>query len=322
MIKRNYYMKAFGILLCGAILSSCVVEKQKQDYTDTTVKTFKSRDSITLKDVPSYSGTPYTYINDNHSDFTRYEVKKASKSYKYFSTLDTLGRCGEAQASLGVDTMPKEGEERQSISSVTPSGWGYNKQYDFVDGEWLYNRSHLIGYQLSSENVNEKNLITGTRSFNVDGMLPFENLTANYLKEDKGRVLYRVTPIYEDDNLVASGVQMEACSVVDNCKELNFNVFVYNVEDGVSINYETGENHALLNNEYSTSNEQSTESNESEDRQEQEDFILNTRSMIIHVPSCTSVAKTSEHNKKEVYESLENLKKKGYKPCQNCLKGD
>ena len=317
---RKYYIRAFGILLCGAILSSCVVENQNQVNTDKVVKTFRSSDSITLKDVPNYSGTPYTYINDNQSDFTKYEIKKASKSYKYFRALDTLGRCGEAQASLGMDTMPKEGEERQSISSVSPSGWGYNKQYDFVDGGWLYNRSHLIGYQLSSENANEKNLITGTRSFNVDGMLPFENLTANYLKENKGRVLYRVTPIYEDDNLVANGVQMEACSVVDNCKGLNFNVYIYNVEDGISINYGTGENHALLNGEASEDKEKSTESTTMKNNQE--DFILNTRSMIIHMPNCASVAKTADYNKKEVYESLGDLKKKGYKPCQNCLKGE
>lgn len=317
---RKYSMQALGILLCGTVLSSCVIEGQKQVHTDTTIKTFKTSDSITLKDVPNYSGTPYTYINDNQSDFTKYEIKKASKSYKYFSALDTLGRCGEAQASLGIDTMPKEGKERQSISSVSPSGWGYNKQYDFVDGGWLYNRSHLIGYQLSSENANEKNLITGTRSFNVDGMLPFENLTANYLKENKGRVLYRVTPIYEDDNLVANGVQMEACSVVDNCKDLNFNVYVYNVEDGISINYGTGENHALLKGEASEDKEKSTESTTLEN--DQEDFILNTRSMIIHMPNCASVEKATDHNKKEVYESLEDLKKKGYKPCQICMKGE
>ena len=317
---KKYSMQALGILLCGTVLSSCVVESQKQDHTDTTIKTFKTSDSITLKDVPNYSGTPYTYINDNQSDFTKYEIKKASKSYKYFSALDTLGRCGEAQASLGVDTMPKEGEERQNISSVSPSGWGYNKQYDFVDGGWLYNRSHLIGYQLSSENKKKKNLITGTRSFNVDGMLPFENLTANYLKGNKGRVLYRVTPIYEGDNLVANGVQMEACSVVDNCKNLNFNVYVYNVEDGISINYGTGENHALLKGEASEDKEKSTESTTLEN--DQEDFILNTRSMIIHIPNCASVEKAADHNKKEVYESLEDLKKKGYKPCQICMKGE
>lgn len=317
---RKYSMQALVILLCGTVLSSCVVESQKQAHTDTTVKTFKTSDAITLKNVPNYSGTPYTYINDNQSNFTKYEIKKASKSYKYFSALDTLGRCGEAQASLGIDTMPKEGEERQSISSVSPSGWGYNKQYGFVDGGWLYNRSHLIGYQLSSENANEKNLITGTRSFNVDGMLPFENLTANYLKENKGRVLYRVTPIYEDDNLVANGVQMEACSVVDNCKGLNFNVYIYNVEDGISINYGTGENHALLNGEASEDKEKSTESTTMKNNQE--DFILNTRSMIIHMPNCASVAKTADHNKKEVHENLENLKKQGYKPCQICMKGE
>lgn len=320
MKTRKYYMRAFGILLCGAILSSCVVGNQRQVNTDKVVKTFRSSDSIAFKDVPNYSGNPFAYINDNHSNFTRNEIKRASKTYKYFSDLDTLGRCGEAQASLGVDTIPKEGEERQSISSVSPSGWGYNKQYDFVDGGWLYNRSHLIGYQLSSENANEKNLITGTRSFNVDGMLPFENITANYLKANKGRVLYRVTPIYEGNNLVANGVQMEACSVVDNCKDLNFNVYVYNVEDGVSIDYETGENYALLNGEHSEYVEKNIKTKAN--KQNEKDFILNTRSMIIHVPNCASVEKTADYNKKEVYESLEDLKKKGYKPCQNCLKGE
>lgn len=193
-----------------------------------------------LAAIPAYSGEPYAIVNGNMPYFTASDL--TSESFEYYSDLDNLGRCGTAYASVGTDLMPTE--KRGSISKVKPSGWQISK-YDFVDGKYLYNRCHLIGYQLTAENANEKNLITGTRYLNVDGMLPFENLVADYVKETDNHVLYRVTPVFEGDNLVASGVLMEAESVEDEGDGVEYCVYVYNVQPGVVINYATGENAAV-----------------------------------------------------------------------------
>lgn len=193
-----------------------------------------------LAAIPAYSREPYAIVNGNIPYFTASDL--TSESFEYYSDLDNLGRCGTAYASVGTDLMPTE--KRGSISKVKPSGWQISK-YDFVDGKYLYNRCHLIGYQLTAENANEKNLITGTRYLNVDGMLPFENLVADYVKETDNHVLYRVTPVFEGDNLVASGVLMEAESVEDEGDGVEYCVYVYNVQPGVVINYATGENAAV-----------------------------------------------------------------------------
>lgn len=195
---------------------------------------------VDLAAIPAYSGEPYAIVNGNIPYFTASDL--TSESFEYYSDLDNLGRCGTAYASVGTDLMPTE--KRGSISKVKPSGWQISK-YDFVDGKYLYNRCHLIGYQLTAENANEKNLITGTRYLNVDGMLPFENLVADYVKETDNHVLYRVTPVFEGDNLVASGVLMEAESVEDEGDGVEYCVYVYNVQPGVVINYATGENAAV-----------------------------------------------------------------------------
>lgn len=192
-----------------------------------------------LEDVPEYFGEPYVMIADGIPSFTEEEL--TAKSYEFYSELDSLGRCGPAEASVGRDLMPTE--ERGSISSVKPTGWVQNK-YDWVDGKSLYNRCHLIGYQLSGENANKENLITGTRYLNVDGMLPFENMVADYVKETGNHVLYRVTPIFLQQELVARGVQLEAVSVEDQGEGVQFNVFCYNVQPGVKIDYATGNNWA------------------------------------------------------------------------------
>ena len=194
---------------------------------------------VDLAAIPAYSGEPYAVVNGNIPYFTESDL--TSESFEYYSDLDELGRCGTAYSSVGTDLMPTE--KRGSISKVKPSGWQVSK-YDFVDGKYLYNRCHLIGYQLTAENANEKNLITGTRYLNVDGMLPFENLVADYVKETENHVLYRVTPVFEGDNLVASGVLMEAESVEDAGDGVEYCVYVYNVQPGVEIDYATGENHA------------------------------------------------------------------------------
>ena len=191
--------------------------------------------SYSLENIPAYNGEAYVYLNDNVPTFT--DEEKTLESFEYYSPLDNLGRCGVAFANVSKDTMPTE--ERESIGQIKPTGW-HTVKYDIVSGKYLYNRCHLIGYQLTGENANAKNLITCTRYMNATTMLQFETEVASYIEETKNHVLYRVTPYFEGDNLVATGVQMEAYSVEDN-GELQFNVFVYNVEPGIKIDYATGD---------------------------------------------------------------------------------
>lgn len=191
---------------------------------------------FTLDSIPAYSGSPYVELNGNVPYFEESEYTK--EAFEYYSELDSLGRCQVAYANICTELMPTE--ERGQIGMIKPSGW-HTVKYDCVEGKYLYNRCHLIGYQLAGENANELNLITGTRYLNVQGMLPFENMVDDYVEETKNHVLYRVTPVFEGDNLLASGVQMEAWSVEDQGKGICFNVYVYNVQPGVEIDYATGE---------------------------------------------------------------------------------
>ena len=195
-----------------------------------------SEEAVSLYEIPAYSGDAYAVINENVPFFTDKEI--TDQSYESYSALDMYGRCGVTIACIGQDIMPTE--ERGAIGMIKPSGW-HTVKYDIVDGKYLYNRCHLIGYQLSGENANEKNLITGTRYLNVVGMLPFENEVADYVEETGNHVMYRVTPIFEGNNLVASGVEMEALSVEDNGQGVCFHVYVYNVQPGITIDYATGE---------------------------------------------------------------------------------
>lgn len=197
--------------------------------------------SVDLNQIPDFDGvTTFVAINNHIPTFTKEDKAKArSGSFEYYSELDSLGRVGIATANLGKETMPQKGEKRGPIGHVKPSGW-QSLKFDNVDGKYLYNRSHLIGWQLSSENDNEKNLATGTRFFNVDGMLPFENLVADYIKNTGNHVLYRVTPIFEGNELVMRGLQMEAYSVEDDGAGVSYNVFVYNAQPGIYIDYLTG----------------------------------------------------------------------------------
>lgn len=190
--------------------------------------------SFNLSEIPEFTDQPYVLINNNVPTFPIEDFSRGT--FEEYSDLDILGRCGVAYSCVGKETMPTE--ERGDIGQVKPSGW-HTVKYDIVDGKYLYNRCHLIGYQLSAENANKKNLITGTRYLNVTGMLPFENQVAEYIKKTKNHVLYRVTPIFENSDLVAKGVQMEAQSVEDD--EICFNVYVYNAQPGVNIDYATGE---------------------------------------------------------------------------------
>lgn len=191
--------------------------------------------NISISDIPEYSGEDYIILNNNVPNFSESDL--TTTSFEEYSPLDSLGRCGVAYSNIGTDIMPTE--KRESISSVKPSGW-QSVKYDIVEGKYLYNRSHLIGYQLTAENANDRNLITGTRYFNATLMLPYENMVADYIKETNNHVLYRVTPVFEGNNLVATGVQMEAKSVEDNGEGIEFNVFVYNVQPGITIDYATG----------------------------------------------------------------------------------
>lgn len=193
--------------------------------------------SYNIGEVPEYSNKPYVIINNNNPDFKEEEIN--TKDFEYYGNLDLLGRCTKAYANVNKKTMPTK--EREPIGMIKPSGWQYSK-YDFIDGKYLYNRCHLIGYQLTGENANEKNLITCTRYANASTMLEFENKVANYIKKTNNHVLYRVTPIFKDTELIARGIQMEAYSVEDNGR-LKFNVYIYNVQDGVTIDYQTGKNH-------------------------------------------------------------------------------
>jgi len=194
---------------------------------------------VDLDSIPAFSGQPYVVINENVPFFT--EEDMAAKSYESYAELDALGRCGVAVSCIGKELMPTE--DRGSIGQIKPSGW-QTVRYDFVDGKYLYNRCHLIGFQLTGENANRSNLITGTRYMNTEGMLPFENMVADYIKETGNHVMYRVTPIFEGEELVARGILMEAKSVEDGGDGILFCVYVYNSQPGVTIDYLTGKSQA------------------------------------------------------------------------------
>lgn len=230
---------AFGAeeLSPNSSIAKIVTEKQtEQSSTASTETNTATTETISLDSIPAYSGTAYVEVNNNVPFFTDSDM--TTQAFERYSKLDGHRRCGVAYANVCTEIMPTE--ERGKIGSVKPSGW-HTVKYDIVNGKYLYNRCHLIGYQLSAENANEKNLITGTRYLNVEGMLPFENMVADYVKETDHHVLYRVTPIFEGNNLVASGVLMEAKSVEDNGKGITFCVYCYNVQPGISIDYATGD---------------------------------------------------------------------------------
>ena len=258
-------------------------------------------DSADLAAIPEYTGSAYTVLNDNIPDLS--EEDFTEESFETYSDLDSLGRCGVAYANIGEDIMPTE--KRGSIGQVKPSGW-HTVKYDSVDGKYLYNRCHLIGYQLTAENANEKNLITGTRYLNTEGMLPFENMVADYIKETGNHVLYRVTPLFDGNNLVATGVQMEAESVEDKGDGILYNVFCYNIQPEITIDYKSGDSCESGDMPVQTKAASVSE------------FVLNTNSKKFHKPSCSSISQIKEGNK-EVYKgSRDDLISQGYEPCKKC----
>ena len=230
--KSNIYLTIITFVLIS------LITYYKDDIEKMINKSFGYDYSVSysLSEIPDYSGKSYVYIDENIPSFKEEEIN--TKSYEKYSELDYLGRCGVATANISKELMPTS--KREGIGMIKPSGWQTVK-YDFIDGKYLYNRCHLIGYQLTGENKNPKNLITCTRSMNAKSMVEFENKVANYIKKTNNHVLYRVTPVFYEDNLVSTGVQIEALSVEDNGKGIKFNVFIYNVEDGIEINYKNGD---------------------------------------------------------------------------------
>lgn len=281
------------------------------DSTSTTLTNF------TADDIPAYTGELSIAINNNIPFFTQDEL--TTDSFESYANLDFLGRCGTAIACIGQNIMPTE--DRESISSVTPTGW-VQATYDtsVVPGGYLYNRSHLIGFQLTGENANAENLITGTQSFNVSGMLPYENMVADYVQETGNHVYYRVTPIFDGTDLLAQGVLIEAVSVEDGGAGIQFNVFCYNVQDGIYLNYATGESYqmALLSEHSSASATPTPAPTTSVSEALLASYVLNISSKKIHMPDCHYVNSMNEENKLYTTESLAILHSQGYEDCKVC----
>lgn len=287
---------------------------------------------LSYRDVPAFEGNPYVYVNDGEPTFTD-EQRAAEPGHEHYGELDELGRCTAAFAVVGPETQPTE--KRGSIGEIRPSGWQMAK-YDFVEGKYLFNRCHLLGYQLTGENANPQNLITGTRYLNIQGMLPFENAVADYVDATGNHVLMAVTPIFEGSELVARGVHMMAESVEDGGEGVAFNVFCYNVQPGAVIDYGTG---ASMLEEDATplpdvSGAESAPDAASEGAGAREasekgatgsdegkgvaEYVLNTNSRKFHLPSCSSVGQMSPKNREDVEDTRENLIANGYDPCKRC----
>jgi len=278
---------------------------QKQDQKE---------QSFDLSSISAYSGKAYIAINNNTPYFTRNDM--TTSSFERYAPLDSLGRCGVAYANIGKDIMPTE--ERGSIGMVKPSGW-HSIRYENVDGKYLYNRCHLIGYQLSAENANTSNLITGTRYLNIQGMLPFENMVADYIKETDNHVLYRVTPIFSGNNLVASGVLMEGYSVEDNGAGICYNVYCYNVQPGIKIDYTTGDSEAEDGSApYGSSVVVTKPSQQNNNDSSAANYIANKNTKKFHYPTCSSVGQMKESNKKYLNCTRDQAIQQGFQPCGRC----
>ena len=305
-------------------------QESQQVTIATDVPTGEGTSAFSLREIPAYSGTPYTEVNGNQPYFTEEEL--TTQSFETYSELDSLGRCGMAYANVGQDLMPTE--PRGEIGAVKPTGWHLVK-YDNVDGKYLYNRCHLIAYMLAAENANPQNLITGTRYLNVQGMLPFETKVCDYVKNTGNHVLYRVTPIFDGDNLLADGVLMEAYSVEDAGEGICFCVFAYNVQPGIGIDYATGDNWAEGSGTYQstaapaavetpapqpgtdTAVQITPESSVSQESRETT-YVLNTNTKKFHYPTCSSVDDMKEKNKQIYTGSRDEVINMGYVPCKRC----
>ena len=352
---KNAFATSFVALLLAACLAfsgcsangsdSTTGSDQASDNIQTTetASPETSAARATIADIPQYSGALCIDFNDGQPGFSADDVSRGA--FMQFSDLDFEGRCGEAFARIGQDTVSSEA--RGDISRVHPSGWVQHK-YDFVDDGVLYNRCHLIAHQLCGENANEKNLITGTRTFNVVGMLYYEELVGNYVRSTGNHVLYRVTPLFAANDLVARGVQMEAESIEDSGQAIRFNVFVYNVEPGVEIDYVTGEswesdatpevtskgeatktsantsNASLASTDASqesasdSSSENTGTNTSTSTSSAQQDYVLNVKNKKFHKPSCSAANEIASANRQDFTGTREELIERGYSPCGQC----
>lgn len=326
--------KIYALLLAGVMAVSFVgcqadgnsgnVTKSEQSSKGSSNASTKS---VSSDDIPDYSGKMTVVVDDNDPDFTSKDL--TTKSYESYSNLDSEGRCQVAKACVGKDIMPKQ--KRGDIGMVKPTGW-HTVKYDNVDGKYLYNRCHLIAYQLTGENANRKNLITGTRSFNVDGMLPYEEMVGDYVRETGNHVLYRVTPVFDGDDLVAKGVQMEAMSVEDKGEDIKFNVFVYNVQDGVKIDYATGESKASSSMHVTTDNSQASQKYHSDQSSNKntsykknttatksstkQEIRGNSRSKVYHCPGQRDYDRMATSKYLITFKSEKEAKAAGYRKAQ------
>lgn len=289
--KRKWNL--FLALLCCCFFTAC-----SSILPETGPDTQYRPTASAFEDIPEFSGEPYVELNGNEPEFSDDEMTE--QSFETYSELDDLGRCGTAWANLGTDIMPTG--KRESIQHIRPTGW-HTVTYDFVEGNYLYNRCHLIGYQLSGENANEQNLITGTRYMNVEGMLPFENMVADYIQETENHVLYRVTPFFEDNDLLADGVQMEALSVEDDGAGVSYNVYVYNVQPGISIDYETGESSA-------------SDAGTAPSGPEQGAIRGNSRSMIYHCPGQAAYEEMEDSKHLVIFQTEQEAIRAGYRKAK------
>ena len=295
-MRKNIFQNKIGKAFAVAAVAGMILSGNGMPWM-----TADAYAAVDLTQIPEYTGSPYTVINDNEPEFGTDDF--TTEAFEDYSELDDLGRCGVAYANICQEIMPTE--KRGAIGMVKPSGWHTVKYPELIKDRYLYNRCHLIGFQLAGENANTKNLITGTRYLNVEGMLPFENMVADYVKETGNHVLYRVTPVFIGEELVARGVLMEALSTEDGGDGVRFCVFCYNVQPGVAIDYTDGSS-----TEAKTGPQQTNEAGL--------EYILNTNTKKFHKPDCQSAQDMSETNKQTFTGSREWLIDQGYEPCQRC----
>lgn len=314
MEELDSELEAEGVIITSKASTSKVKTSAK------SLSAYIPKDGLTnfsLNKVPDYTDEATVTVHNGKPYFNTDKI--SAVSVEYYSPLDSLGRCGMTYACVGQDIMPTE--ERGEIGSVKPTGWHLVK-YDCISDKYLYNRCHLIGYQLSGENANEQNLITGTRYLNVQGMLPYENEIADYVDSTNNHVAYRVTPIFTDNNLVANGVLMEAYSVEDNGKGVCFCVFAYNVQPGIHIDYVTGDSYevatTITNTTTKKTNNAANNTTAKSSNSSEQSYVLNTNTKKFHLPNCSSVSEMAEHNKKQFTGSRDELINSGYSPCKRC----
>ncbi len=350
--KRNSSIKAFAlavVLLLGGFLGKNFISGNNTSILSTNVTWEQSDGSLepsnisdkTIQEsIPKYSDSPYCNVNKGKPTFTQSEI--TTKSYEKLGELDSMGRCTSAMACLGEDLMPSESQERGSISEIHPTGWR-QVMYKSVTGEALYNRCHIIGWQLTGNDAVEENLITGTQYMNNEGMEPYESKIAQYIRSSGNHVMYRVTPVFKGKEKVARGVHMEAYSVEDKGSGISFNIYCYNVQPNISINYATGESESNIEDDcdgYTTSrngktyysknlkdssktqSSNMTNSNKistsSSGSTKSDGYVLNTNTMRFHYSTCNSVKNMSSRNMESTNKSREELIKEGYTPCGSC----